>query len=596
MKFITNDALKNILREVILRIDQKLDLKVTSVTSANLDEIYVDNTDPRHPVIGLGGATKEMLVDLWKEVFEKEPLIPDDLVVTTGTMPPSLLPTAEGTPPTTIDTDQWSATIDWTPEVGSGGFEHETMYTATITITPKSGYTLEDVNPAIFTIDVDGAIISYSDGIVTIEFPSTDSYPVEDTPEAEIDFIDKVLTNLDPYESYTINENTFVADAYGEIPIDGSWFGSTISIIKDGVSGYSDDSEPQSLGIPSIPSAPSVGKTDSKDGTSTGTITGVTTSMEYSSDGVNWSPISGTTVTGLGAGSYFVHLKAVAGSSFTGHSATVTIGTWYPTPEATPVADIDFVSEKLIDLVAGASYSVNGTSKTADSSGAINIESAWFNTSISIIKKSSGDEYLDSSAQSLPIPPRPGTPDSLTTDDEFGKIGGLTTAMEYQASGASSWTTAPGTEVSGLAVGAYFVRVKAVAGTSFASLSVKVDIHEYIAPSEGWTLTSQIPSGSKVAFAVEIPLTEWVGYDGTQTIPEDLWEITSESEQYIKLYAKFVTDDDFVEVAFDVLYPAGIAGPNKVTYWGFYDDIVYFGTVANGTGMPVQVKLVREAD
>jgi formylglycine-generating enzyme required for sulfatase activity len=82
-------------------------------------------------------------------------------------------PATGGTPVTTVtETAQYTGTVTWNgnPSV----FADRTVYTATITLTPKTGYTLQTVATDFFTVA--GAITvrnSANSGIVTAVFPAT---------------------------------------------------------------------------------------------------------------------------------------------------------------------------------------------------------------------------------------------------------------------------------------------------------------------------------------------------------------------------------------------------------------------------------------
>jgi len=71
-----------------------------------------------------------------------------------------------------------------------------------------------------------------------------------------------------------------------------------------------------------------VGATDETyEGEKNGTLTGVTTAMEYSTDGTTWTKITDTTVTGLPAGTYLVRYSADANHEAGGETAvTVAAG------------------------------------------------------------------------------------------------------------------------------------------------------------------------------------------------------------------------------------------------------------------------------
>jgi len=72
------------------------------------------------------------------------------------------------------ENEQYSGTVTWSPNHST--FAASTVYTATISLTPKSGYTFQGVMINYFTVD--GAAYVSNDansGIITAEFPSTDA-------------------------------------------------------------------------------------------------------------------------------------------------------------------------------------------------------------------------------------------------------------------------------------------------------------------------------------------------------------------------------------------------------------------------------------
>ena len=78
--------------------------------------------------------------------------------------------------------------------------------------------------------------------------------------------------------------------------------------------------------------------------------------------------------------------------------------------EATPTASVNYVTEKLKDLVPNREYLINGTSCRADKAGFLPIPEKWLGTTISIVKKGNGKETTDSEKQDLVIPVRPQKP------------------------------------------------------------------------------------------------------------------------------------------------------------------------------------------
>ena len=146
----------------------------------------------------------------------------------------------------------------------------------------------------------------------------------EPVPNISIDYAGETLKGLNGV--YTINGKT--VSATGAYPIDSSWFGTTITIIKIG-SGSTVDSAAQSLAIKARPSMPLLSKTDCTTiQNNNGVITKVTNTMEYSSDnGLTWKAVTGSSVNGLKPGTYYVRLKATS-NTFKSNYVTVVINSY----------------------------------------------------------------------------------------------------------------------------------------------------------------------------------------------------------------------------------------------------------------------------
>lgn len=78
--------------------------------------------------------------------------IPADLTITHFDIPEVGIPAAWGTTVYNLYSAQYTGTVSWSPEV-SGTFAAATVYTATITLSPKTGYTLMGVKANSFTVD-----------------------------------------------------------------------------------------------------------------------------------------------------------------------------------------------------------------------------------------------------------------------------------------------------------------------------------------------------------------------------------------------------------------------------------------------------------
>jgi len=127
-----------------------------------------------------------------------------DIIVDNGVIPSFIRPVTGGLAQLDINTPQFTGAITWTPTVTGGKFAVDETYAASIALTAKPGYTLEGVNPTIFSIDVAGTILAFDDStnILSITFPVTSSAEVAVNDGAITDSIAPVggatgLTNID---------------------------------------------------------------------------------------------------------------------------------------------------------------------------------------------------------------------------------------------------------------------------------------------------------------------------------------------------------------------------------------------------------------
>lgn len=126
------------------------------------------------------------------------------------------------------------------------------------------------------------------------------------------------------------------------------------------------------------------------------------------------------------------------------------------------------------------------------------------------------------------LPSRPTSPD--TVRGGTNQITGVTVAMEYRLSGASTWTACTGTAITGLPAGAYQVRIKATS-TNFASEPVTVQVSQYTPPvvptypttveePENGTVTTS-PSRPKEGDRVTITPKPDEGFEVDEVVVED---------------------------------------------------------------------------
>ena len=73
-----------------------------------------------------------------------------------------------------IKGEQFTGTITWTPDLIDSKFGPQTVYTATITLTPKVGYTISGVAANFFTVEGATSVSNAANsGVVTATFPQT---------------------------------------------------------------------------------------------------------------------------------------------------------------------------------------------------------------------------------------------------------------------------------------------------------------------------------------------------------------------------------------------------------------------------------------
>ena len=92
-------------------------------------------------------------------------------------------PVKNEVPQTEIETDEYTATVVWSPEV-TDKFGYDTVYTATITITPKTNYTVKGIAENGYTVSGAEIVTNEADSAtVTAVYSATGSYDTVDTNE-----------------------------------------------------------------------------------------------------------------------------------------------------------------------------------------------------------------------------------------------------------------------------------------------------------------------------------------------------------------------------------------------------------------------------
>ncbi len=199
----------------------------------------------------------------------------------------------------------------------------------------------------------------------------------EQTPDAVPDYPGEKLTGLLQNTAYLIRlpDGTEIyknTGAEGHISIQDDWFGGTISVIKKGDGVNTEDSVPQSLALAARPAAPSLAKSDETiKGKKDGQITGLTTAMEYSTDGGRtWTAAAGN-FTDVSAGKYLVRLSATQTAPH-GKTTEAVVG-----EGRTLTVTFDLQGGSSVSPVAGLSWRVT-VAKPADPEKADMVFAGWF--------------------------------------------------------------------------------------------------------------------------------------------------------------------------------------------------------------------------
>ena len=347
--------------------------------------------------------------------------------------------------------------------------------------TVNGGFTASIVPQYSFTIPADKIPTGVND--ITVKVEDNAGNTVETTltvkvkgpevkPDAEINYISENLTGLVSGAEYTVNGVTKTANTAGTIPIEESWIGDTISIIKKGNGDTTSDSAEQSLFIPARPSAPSAPTLS--DRTDTAITLETITGAEYRISCGSWQ--SSRTFGGLMQKTQYcfeAYYPATQSSFCSLASETATIGT-RPTPPTTDKLIIDYIAETF-SLAQGVEAFSDADASSSITEGSI--ESYMGETVY--IRYAETDDFPESDTRAVSIPDRPAAPSGFTAENatypgaKDGSVTGLDTGYPYEISAdeGNTWKDAQwnGTDIIGLSAGSYRIRIKSAADKNFQS-------------------------------------------------------------------------------------------------------------------------------
>ena len=263
-----------------------------------------------------------------------------------------------------------------------------------------------------------------------------------------------------------------------------------------------------------------------------GKITGVNADMEYQKAGDNgWTPGTGSNITGLTPGTYYVRYKA-SNINLAGNPKTITIAA-YNVPALTGTVTITGDAKFGEQLTADVSGITNNTGTLSYQwvRNASNIYSATgekytlvaddIGNSIKVVVSSSvesGSITSDATATvekaDGPVAPTGLAGVAPTSDGgSDGKITGTATTMEYSSDSSfanPTGTVCPDTETTGLSAGTYYVRVKETT-THKAGAAAIVVVPAYSAPI---TYTVTFAAGGGTGTMADV-----TGISGEYTLP-----------------------------------------------------------------------------
>lgn len=145
--------------------------------------------------------------------YDGDDEIPEDTVINISTIA-GVTPPIYGEAPVTeiAETAQYTGTVSWSPSHST--FEATTVYTATITLTVKTGYSLTEVTEDFFTVAGAETVSNFTDsGMVTAVFPETGEDPFSVIPGVRAPVLGAIpVTAIIETEQYT-----------GTVTWDGGW-------------------------------------------------------------------------------------------------------------------------------------------------------------------------------------------------------------------------------------------------------------------------------------------------------------------------------------------------------------------------------------
>ena len=227
------------------------------------------------------------------------------------------------------------------------------------------------------------------------------------------------------------------------------------------------------------------------------TATGKFTSIEIEAstiyDGGNWTKVgntlkwNGTPTNSVSLSGRRLYLEGVSSITFVIEMPTVAV-TITPGSNMTKTTDSGEASQSnLSGAMTDVVYTADEgyyfpTDYSVDDVNGITVTRNSY-TQITVSGTPTADATITLTAPKAKTTPAAPTTaaavDCTTSDNNDGKLTGVTTAMEYKKSDADSWTAGTGSDITGLVPGTYYVRVKAT-DTTNASTNQELTVKGFI--------------------------------------------------------------------------------------------------------------------
>ncbi|TAH70371.1 MAG: hypothetical protein EWM47_05415 [Anaerolineaceae bacterium] len=360
-----------------------------------------------------------------------------------------------------IEDDQYTGTVYWydSNSIRPTKFLGNKVYTATVVLSAKAGYTFKGIEQNIFEYSGATSVTnSASYGFfpflnVNIEFPATEETALESiaitTPPSKTAYkygetfstegmVVKATYNdgtsntsfsaytVDIIRALTLSDNTITLTA------NGTSITTTLSITVDKADGPS---------VSSISTVSTVGCTNSSN--NDGKLTGVTTAMEYKKSGAtSYNSGSGSDITGLTSGTYLVRVKETD-THYAGIDSTYMISVFSPEPTyginlstsgtyTFPAADVGYGEQTPLTVT------INNTGKQA--TGALSLALSGSDSARFTLDKDSISSIATDGSDTFTVKPNTGL--SVSTYTAVVAVSGASITKSFNV----SFTVIPNTK------------------------------------------------------------------------------------------------------------------------------------------------------